>query len=133
MESNVNLQSLDPRKQELLEARFLGSRVGNSVCCRRNPHVIGILCVAREFFVLCVIKKKACPFGGKFHTGVALTGIMHAKEILSLGILHKNIKQICQIFCENGDLVTYVFTLIYNVYINNYENGRISQDCGKYL
>eukprot|EP00105_Crassostrea_gigas_P016662 XP_011434131.1 PREDICTED: serine/threonine-protein kinase tousled-like 1 isoform X2 [Crassostrea gigas] len=26
MESNVNLQSLDPRKQELLEARFLGSR-----------------------------------------------------------------------------------------------------------
>lgn len=57
MESNVNLQSLDPRKQELLEARFLGSRVGNSVCCRRNPHVIGILCVAREYFVLCVIKK----------------------------------------------------------------------------
>ena len=24
---NVNLQSLDPRKQELLEARFYGSRV----------------------------------------------------------------------------------------------------------
>lgn len=58
---------------------------------------------------------------------------MHAKEILSLAILHKIIKQICQIFCENGDLVTYVFTLIYNVYINNYENGQISQDCGKYL
>ena len=27
---NVNLQSLDPRKQELLEARFYGSRVGNA-------------------------------------------------------------------------------------------------------
>lgn len=83
MESNVNLQSLDPRKQELLEARFLGSRVGNSVCCRRNLHVIGILCVlsekstcyrnsvcvAGEFLVLYV--KKLCTFGGKFHTGVA--------------------------------------------------------------
>lgn len=96
------------------------ARHRNSLCCQR---------------ILCVVcyKKKACPFGGKFHTGVALTGIMHAKEILSLAILHKNIKQICQIFCENGDLVTYVFTLIYNVYINNYENGRISQDRGKYL